>query len=81
MRDLATVITWKQAVSDFEECYMPGIIQKEQENGFTRYADLPMRREAWNNYTDFLCKNGEISDWQYENWSQPDVCDGYGCNS
>ena len=81
MRDLDTVITWKQAVSDFEECYMPGIIQKEQENGFTRYADLPMRREAWNNYTDALCKDGMISDWQYNNWSQPDMCDGYGCNS
>ena len=76
MRDLATVILWAQAVDFFEEYIMPAILKTEQENGFTRYADLPMRREAWNNYTDALCKDGEISDWQYENWNQPDVCDG-----
>jgi hypothetical protein len=81
MRDLATVTLWAQAVDFFEEYIMPAILKTEQKNGFTRYADLPMRREAWNNYTDALCKDGQISDWQYENWSQPDVCDGYGCNS
>ena len=81
MRDISTVTLWAQAVDFFEEYIMPAILKTEQENGFTRYADLPMRREAWNNYTDALCKDGEISDWQYENWSQPDVCDGYGCNS
>jgi hypothetical protein len=37
---------------------------------------LTSPREAWNNWTDGLCKDGEISDWQYENWSQPDSCDG-----
>ena len=76
MRDLHTVILWAQAVDSFECFIMPAILKKEQENGFTRYADLPMRREAWSNYTDFLCKDGQISDWQYNNWSQPDVCDG-----
>ena len=81
MRDISTVTLWAQAVDFFEEYIMPAILMTEQENGFTRYADLPMRRESWNNYTDALCKDGQISDWQYENWSQPDVCDGYGCNS
>tara|TARA_Y100000310_G_C19987962_1_gene492812 strand:+ start:276 stop:509 length:234 start_codon:yes stop_codon:yes gene_type:complete len=76
MRDLATVILWAQAVDFFEEYIMPAILKTEQENGFTRYADLPMRREAWNNYTDALCKDGQISDWQQANWNQPDVCDG-----
>ena len=75
MRDLATVITWKQAVATFIECYAPVIVQEEQKNGFTRYADLPMRRESWNNYTDALCKDGEISDWQYENWTHPRCCE------
>jgi len=36
--------------------------------------DWPARREAWNNWTDSLCKDYEISDWQYANWSQPSVC-------
>ena len=76
MRDLYTVTLWAEAVDFFEEWIMPAILKTEQENGFTRYADLPMRREAWNNYTDALCKDGCISDWQYNNWSQPAVCDG-----
>ena len=81
MRDLATVTTREQAIATFMECYAPVIVQEEQKNGYSKYADLPMRRESWNNYTDALCKDGQISDWQYENWSQPDFCDGYGCNS
>ena len=76
MRDLYTVTLWAEAVDFFEEWIMPAILKTEQENGFTQYADLPMRREAWNNYTDALCKDGLISDWQYDNWSQPAVCDG-----
>ena len=27
--------------------------------------------EAWNNYTDSLCKDGMITDWQYHNWANP----------
>jgi hypothetical protein len=76
MKNLTTVIIWEQAVAMFIEGYMPAILKREQENGFTRYADLPMRREAWNNYVDSLCKDGQVSDWQQANWNQPDVCDG-----
>lgn len=35
------------------------------------FNDLIAAREAWNNYTDSLCKNGEISEWQYNNWPNP----------
>ena len=77
MRDLATVITREQAIASFMECYVPVITQEEQR--YNCHPDLPLRRETWNNYTDALCKDGQISDWQYENWSQPDYCDG--CNS
>ena len=79
MRDLVTVTLWAQAVAFFEEWIMPAV--REQETRYNCHPDLPLRRESWNNYTDALCKDGEISDWQYENWSQPDFCDGYGCNS
>ena len=34
-------------------------------------SDKPMIREAWHNFTDMLCKNGEISDNQYNTWSTP----------
>jgi hypothetical protein len=74
--DLYKVMLWEQAVEQFNECYMPRIRGTEQLYGRANYPDLPMRREAWNNYTDSLCKNRLISDWQYENWSQPAVCDG-----
>ena len=27
--------------------------------------------EAWNDYTDMLCKDGEITDRQYRTWTHP----------
>jgi len=27
--------------------------------------------EDWNNFTDMLCQNEEITDTQYSNWSNP----------
>lgn len=35
-------------------------------------TDVIANREAWNNYTDSLCKGGYISLWQYNNWNNPD---------
>ena len=34
-------------------------------------SDTTAKREMWNNYTDSLCKSGDISLSQYENWDQP----------
>ena len=34
-------------------------------------TDSIMNRENFNNYTDSLCKDGEITLKQYENWSNP----------
>ena len=34
-------------------------------------SDTTAKREMWNNYTDILYKNGDISLSQYENWGQP----------
>jgi hypothetical protein len=73
-KNLTNVLTRAQAIAQFMEYFAPGILRLEARQSC--YPDLPLRREEWNNYTDALCKNGEISDWQYENWSQPDFCDG-----
>lgn len=74
MRDLHTVILWEDAVKMFERDILPNIRQTERRNG-SKGIDSCMRSEAWNNWTDGLCKAGEISDWQYENWSQPESCE------
>ena len=34
-------------------------------------SDKPMIRELWHSFTDTLCKNGEISEKQYDNWNTP----------
>ena len=33
--------------------------------------DVIAKRTYWNDYTDLLCKNGQITLKQYENWGQP----------
>jgi hypothetical protein len=71
--NLDTVMTHAEAVEHFDECVLPWVIEQYEQDGV---PDLPARREAWNDWTDGLCKDGEISDWQYENWSQADSCDG-----
>ena len=34
-------------------------------------GDVIATRENWNNYTDFLCRDRQITDKQYETWSNP----------
>jgi len=71
--NLDTVMTHADAVEHFDECVLPWVVEQHEQDGV---PDLPARREAWNDWTDGLCKDGEISDWQYENWSQSDSCEG-----
>lgn len=35
------------------------------------HIDRPMRAEAWNNFTDMLCKSRRITMRQYETWTHP----------
>ena len=72
MNNLDTVMTRDDAIAEFEASILPGIIATERENGYS--FDEPMRSEAWNDYTDSLCKDYRISNWQYENWTHPDCC-------
>jgi len=38
----------------------------------TKWAeDVIAKREAWNNFTDALCKEGYITDSQYDRWTNP----------
>ena len=61
--------TKAEAVEEFKETILPAIIEKEKQNGGRK--DISMRCEAWNNYTDTLCKDGRITPKQYESWTNP----------
>jgi hypothetical protein len=54
-------ITKAQALEAFREFYLPHIPR----------GDTIMKREEWNNYTDMLCRDGDISDEQYDTWTNP----------
>ena len=71
-RDIDNPMLHADAVRYFEGEVMPEIrvIEARQSGN----PDWPLRRETWNDWTDSLCKDGTISDWQYANWSQPPSC-------
>jgi hypothetical protein len=69
--NLHSVITWEQACEIFEEDILPEVKAHYEQDGV---KDIPARSETWNNWTDSLCKNEQISDWQYENWPHPRSC-------
>ena len=77
MRDIDNPMLWADAVRYFEDNILPLLIIEETESqgGRWQHVDEALRCETWNNWTDSLCKDGQISDWQYENWSQPDCCE------
>ena len=68
MKNLNTVLKRDEAIKDFEATYMPIILAREKVNG---KRDMPRRRQLWNDFCDSLNKNGLISDWQADNWTQP----------
>ncbi len=70
--NLYSVMTRDQAIEDFITTVLPAVVEEYEQDGI---IDEPARSEAWNNWTDMLCKDDLISDWQYNNWSQPDECE------
>ena len=42
-----------------------------RENPTQFRGDVIAKREFFNDYTDSLCKNGVITDHQYNTWSNP----------
>ena len=66
-----TVILFADACETFTTEILPMIQERERAG----HPDIPMRCEAWNNWTDSLCSDGQISDWQVNNWGHPDCND------
>jgi hypothetical protein len=71
MRDISTPILHADACHMFEFEILPMVKEQFEQDG---EPDWPARSEAWSNWTDSLCKDGQISDWQYDNWSHPRCC-------
>ena len=66
--NIPTVILFADACETFTTEILPMIQESEQRLG---HVDIPARSEAWNNWTDSLCSDGQISDWQVNNWGHP----------
>ena len=62
------VMTFDQACEMFTNEILPMIQEQYEQDGI---ADYPARREAWNNWTDSLACDEQISDWQVHNWGHP----------
>ncbi|AGH16143.1 hypothetical protein CPWG_00032 [Cyanophage MED4-117] len=58
-------MTKAEAVKNFRQLW------KDHLKGSRLYYDTIAKREAFNDYTDTLCKQGLITLKQYENWGQP----------
>jgi type IV secretory pathway TrbF-like protein len=52
-------MTKKDALKEFRSC------------GRVVRGDAIWTRENWNDYTDFLCRDGQITMKQYETWTNP----------
>ena len=68
-RDIPMVMWHADAVRFFEDEIAPRIPKHRDGT-----PDEIALSEAWNNWTDSLCKGRIISDWQYANWSHPPCC-------
>ena len=71
--NLPKVMTYERAVQMFIDHELPDIQNEYEQDGI---ADRIARSEGWHNFINWLWENKEISDWQVENWSVPDVCNG-----
>ncbi len=66
--NLRTVLTREEAIEEYKNYVLPYIIEQYEQDGG---KDWPARYQAWVNFTDSLCKDKRISDWQYSNWEAP----------
>ena len=58
-------MTTKEVVASFRE------MLKDSPTGTLLKGDRIAKREAFNNYVDMLNKDGLVTDYQADNWSNP----------
>jgi hypothetical protein len=64
--------TEKVVIAWFKEFELPAVKAKYEKDGI---IDGPARREAFNNFTDFLCKDGIITEELYNEICLPKELD------
>lgn len=62
------VFTKREAVEEFKRDVLPDVRATYEQDG---QIDRCARCEAWNNWTDGLCKLGRITPEQYATWVSP----------
>jgi hypothetical protein len=70
------MMTKEQALKHFKRYDLKRVKQEFEADGV---PDWPARREAWNNFTDYLQKSGHITMRQYESWTHPAICQRCRC--
>jgi hypothetical protein len=68
-------MTKKQAVHNFRQDLLPGIVEAEATRP-PASKDWPKRRYVWSVYTDTLQKSGQITESQYDRWQTPRFLSG-----
>jgi len=62
-------LTENQVIENFKEFILPYVKGQYEQGG---NIDKPARSEAFNNYTDSLCKDCQITEEMYNNICIPD---------
>lgn len=65
-------MTREKAIQIFIDHELPDIQNAYEQDGV---PDIPARREAWSNWLDWMCENGEIEYEQAKDWDQPKCCE------
>lgn len=63
-------LTLNEAIAEFKRDVLPLVKLRFEQSGYGS-VDVIARREAWNNWTDGLCKLGRITQEQYDTWEGP----------
>jgi len=61
-------MTKQEAYQEWREYYLPELQVRSEAGGL---LDKPARRESWNSYTDWLCRDKRITERQYNTWGHP----------
>ncbi len=64
-------MTKAEALAEWRSAYLPSVRDCYERDGI---PDFPARSESWSEFTDSLCKAGEITLKQYESWMAPPEC-------